>query len=280
MLDDLDEVLRKLLIRELPVKNGEIDITFDQPRRDWSARLSRPTLNVFLYDVRENQKLRQTQPLWDIQRQPDGTTIQRRKPVRVDAHYMVTAWASTPEDEHRLLSRALLAFFRYPDVPEDLLPESLQSQTKPMPITAAQYEELHNVTDVWQTLDNDMRPAIGCIITLALDPYAPLTVPLVRARELRIGPSLEPVEQLLQEPEAADRFWTIGGMLRSAGPLDLSKIHIRLLEQEQEIALRPDGRFAVGHLRAGEYTLEISVDNRPPRRYPFKAPAADYDFVV
>ena len=57
MINDLDEVLRQFLVRELPIKNSEVDIAFDQPAREWSARVSRPTLNLFLYDLRENQKL-------------------------------------------------------------------------------------------------------------------------------------------------------------------------------------------------------------------------------
>ncbi len=49
MYNDLDEALRQLLIRELPIKNSDVDIKFDQPKREWSGRLNRPTLNLFLY---------------------------------------------------------------------------------------------------------------------------------------------------------------------------------------------------------------------------------------
>ena len=192
MIDELDEVVRKLLIREMPIQNGEVDIEFNQPRRDWSARVSRPTLNIFLYDIRENQKLRQTQPMWETERNPDGNATQRRKPVRVDLHYMLTAWATEPEDEHRLLSRALMALFRFANLPEDLLTEGLQVQGKQIPVMVAQYSELNNSTDIWNVLDNEMRPAISMIITLSIDPYAPLTVPLVSHREIRIGPSAIP----------------------------------------------------------------------------------------
>jgi hypothetical protein len=98
MIDDLDEVLRQLLIREIPIKNGEVDIAFDQPSREWSAKLSRPTLNLFLYDARENQKLRQTQPMWEVERQQNNTAVRHRRPARLDLHYMITAWAADPED--------------------------------------------------------------------------------------------------------------------------------------------------------------------------------------
>ena len=120
MIEDLDEALRQLLIREIPVKNSQVDIQFDQPSREWSAKLSRPTLDLFLWDVRENQKLRQAMPVWETTTHPDGTVTQRRKPVRADLHYVITAWANEAEDEHRLLSRALMALFRFPHLPPEL----------------------------------------------------------------------------------------------------------------------------------------------------------------
>ncbi|HSJ52938.1 MAG TPA: DUF4255 domain-containing protein, partial [Anaerolineae bacterium] len=186
MIDDLDEALRKLLIREMPIRNGEVDVKFDQPKREWAARVSRPTVNLFLYDARENQKLRQAQPLWDIFQNPDGTVTRQRKPVRVDLHYMLTAWAAEPEDEHRLLGRALMALFRSSSLPEDLVPESLGRQPAPISFLVAQYDELRNATDIWNVLDNEMRPGIALVVTLALDPYAPIVAPLVRGRELRV----------------------------------------------------------------------------------------------
>src|SRR5512143_3270066 len=105
MIDDLDEALRRLMKEELPIKNGEVEVDFHQPKREWSARLSRPTLNFFLYDLRENAKLRGAQSPWDVQPGPNNTVIQRRRPVRLDANYIITAWATEPEDEHRLLGR-------------------------------------------------------------------------------------------------------------------------------------------------------------------------------
>ena len=58
MIYDMNEALRQLLVEELPIKNGEVDIAFEQPGRQWSSQINRPTINFFLYDVRENLKLR------------------------------------------------------------------------------------------------------------------------------------------------------------------------------------------------------------------------------
>lgn len=278
MIDDLDEVLRQLLIRDLPVRNGEVDIKFDQPRREWSARLSRPTLNLYLYDVRENQKLRQVQPMWELLQNPDGTVTRQRKPVRMDLHYMITAWASEPEDEHRLLGRMLLALFRSSNLPEELLPESLQHQPAPISIMVAQYDEFRNPTDVWNVLDNEMRPAVNCVITMALDPYRPIVGPMVSTRELRFGQAARPWLKKLDQPDEARVYWTIGGTLHSQEPLE--KLHLTLVERGLEVPLREEGRFSIGRLQAGDYTLQVTVDGGEPRRYKISVPSPDYDIEV
>jgi hypothetical protein len=276
MINDLDEALRQLLIREIPIKNGEVDVKFDQPRREWSSRLSRPALNLFLYDVRENIKLRQGQPTWEVERNKEGV-IQRRKPVRVDLYYLVTVWAADPEDEHRLLARTLMALFRHPHLPADLLPEGLQGQPVPIPVVVAQREELQNPADVWSALDNELRPAIVCLVTLALDPYQPLVSTLVRTRELRIGPSPLPPSQQL-EKQAVELFWSIGGVVRTDQPLE--KVRLTLVEQDRGVTLQEGGRFTIGKLKAGDYTLEVAVEGREPVRHKITVPSPDYEIKI
>ena len=278
MIHDLDEALRRLLIREIPIKNSEVEIKFEQPSREWSARLSRPTLNLFLFDVRENAKLRQARPTWQMERHDDGSITRRIKAVRVDLHYMVTAWANDPDDEHRLLAGTLLALFRNPELPEELLPESLQNQPAPITIMVAQEDELKNPTDVWNVLDNEMRPAVNCVVTIALDPYRPIVGPMVRTRELRFGQAGRPWFEKLDQPAAAHVCWTIGGMVHSKQPLD--ELRLTLVERGQEVPLQPEGRFAIGNLQAGEYTLEVTADGQEPRRYNISVPAPDYDIEM
>ncbi len=281
MFHDLDEALRQLLIREIPVKNGEVDIKFDQPTREWTARLSRPTLNLFLHDIRENLKLRTSQQ-WMIEHNPDGTVTQRRTPARIDLHYMITAWANDPDDEHNLLGRTLMALFRQPHLPKDLLPENLQDQPSPIPIKVAQEEELRNVADVWKTLDNEMRPAIALTVTMAIDPYLPLITPLVRTRELRIGQAAEPSAlQKLVDEAGREVFWTIGGTIHTDEPLE--EISLTLVERGLEVPLQveeEEGRFTIGKLRAGDYTLEVASNGRTLKRHKITVPAPDYELEV
>lgn len=276
MIDEIDEALRQLFIRELPIKNNEIDIAFEQPKREWSGRLSRPTINIFLHDVRENVKLRQTQMQRQFERTREGVAIQRLNFVRLDLHYVVTVWATDPEDEHRLLTRAILVLFKNQELPTDLLPEGLQNQPWPVPLVVAQYETVEKPSDIWNVMDNQQRPAIMMVATIALDPMLPFSAPIVRARELRFGQADPALTRQLLEQAGVGSYWTIGGIVRSKKPL--SNLNVRLIEDGRSATLQPEGRFTLGNLRAGDYTLEITADGRKPSLKQVTVPAPDYDF--
>jgi len=278
MFHDIDDVLRQLLIRGIPIRNGEIDVVFDQPTRDWSARLSRPTLNLFLHNVRENVKLRGSQQ-WFMEQTAEGQVTQRRAPARIDLHYMITAWANEPDDEHNLLARAMMALLREPNLPPDLLPASLEAQPLPCPLQVAQEDAARNPGEVWNALDNELRPSISLSVTVAVDPYAPLVTPLVRTRELRIGQSLNPAQSRTLVADGETRaLWTIGGRVFADEPLDA--LVVRLVERGLDVPVAPDGQFAIGKLREGAYTLEVRGDGHSLKSQVITVPAPDYEIHV
>lgn len=268
MIDDLDEALRQLLLRELP-KEWSVNVAFDQPRREWSARLnSKPTLNLFLHDLRENNTLRQTE--WQIKRNGDGTATKQRTPVRIDLHYMITAWAAEAEDEHRLLTGALMALFRYPTLPKDVLPKSLSNQPWPIPVRVAEQDALRSPADIWSAMDNELRPAIACILTVAFNPYQTLTGPVVKSRDLRFRQA--------KQDQLADQFWMVGGTVRGADSFE--HMHLTLLERGLEVPVAPNGDFIIGNLNRGDYTLEVSLEGQAPQRRKITVPSPTYDIEL
>jgi len=191
---------------------------------------------------------------------------------------MVTAWANEPEDEHSLLSRTWLALLRYPRLPADILPESLRAQPLPIPLMVGQHEDLRNPADVWNVLDNEMRPALSLTVTLCLDPAQVLTTPLVRSWELRVGHRLPAPAQELDLEAQPDAFWTIGGSLRSQQPLE--SVRMTLVERGLDVPVQPDGRFVIGPVRPGDYTLEVRAEGAKARQFKVTVPAADCTLEV
>ena len=119
----------------------------------------------------------------------------------------------------------------------------------------------------------------GCAVhntRLNLNPYQPITGPLVRTRELRFGQSGTPATGRLDEGSEAETYWTVGGVVRSGGE-PLSAGQLSLVDQGREVPLQEDGRFTIGHLRAGEYTLSVSRDGGEPHLFQIAVPAPDYD---
>lgn len=260
MIADLDETIRRLLQQELPIKNGEIEIKFDQPKREWSARLNRPTVNLFLYDLRENPVLRQhgwEQIAGNGNGRGDNQLAHlKRTPFRVDCFYMLTTWASDSEDEHRLLSSALLALFRFPVLPADRLVGSLKKQPFEVPARLANHDRLTNPAEVWSSLDNEMRPSISYIITLALDPWVEITAPLVRTFTMRSGQAVGmPELPSLQMDTVLERV-DLGGTVQSAKSGDpLSGIQVAIKGTGLFTTTDTSGRFRLGSLPPGEYIL-------------------------
>src|SRR5215213_5551203 len=132
MLADLDESVRALLKRELGRHGFDgVDVVFEAPTKEWAAALSSPTVNLFLYDIREATDRRINE--WKEQR-GNGHAVEHRPPLRVEVSYAVTAWTRAVEDEHRLLSQVLAVLYAYTVLPDDILAGTLANGSQPFPL--------------------------------------------------------------------------------------------------------------------------------------------------
>lgn len=284
MISEIDQALRELLLRNLPMRRGEVDIVFDQPKREWSARLSKPSLNLYLYDIRENIELRVSQ---QVQRQPvdDNRISLRFTPQRFDLCYLVTGWAKDIQDEHLLLSSALMTFLRHPLLPDDLTPSELKQPELPVRLAIAQSSETRDVTDLWNTLDNEMHPAIRVKVTIAIEPIAPQIVPAVTTTELDFvrKPNADeiaarPEGQPPKPVKASSRFMVRGKI--TSQKYSPSVLKLVLKETGQEIEIREDGEFHVTRLQAGEYHLDVLANERLLKHQKIQVPSPSYDITL
>lgn len=283
MIVEIDEALKNLLMQEIDIQGNEVDINFEQPKRDWSARLSKPTINLFLFDVRENLRLRGAEQYTTIRR-ADGTSEVRRNLVRMDLRYLMTAWVKEAEDEHLLLSSALISMLRFPFLPQDLLPDSFKEQPAPISIEVATFPPengpIDKFTEIWGVLDNEMRPGVQVTVTVAVDPYRPMVFKQVRTREVRYVQQSEIAPDTSNGNQAVSKtYWTLGGTIQSTKHA-LSTISAVLVEKQLKVELDEDGRFTLPSLNEGEYHLDILVNNKVLKRQPILVPSDEYEIVV
>src|SRR5205814_1446167 len=138
MIQDVDESLRALVKRDA-LNGSKADVAFDAPNKEWSSRRNTPTVDLYLYDIRED--LDQREVMWEDIRgdSRDSRLITERRPPprRFKLSYLVTAWTQRPEDEHRLLSSLLACFLRNPIIPAYALSGTLAQARQPIPLNIA-----------------------------------------------------------------------------------------------------------------------------------------------
>ena len=271
MISDLDEAIKRLLIKKGAIDMAEIDINFETPDREWSTSVSRPTINIYLYDIRENHRLRGTE--WAITKDENGNATKKKNASRIDLSYLVTAWTSDITDEHRLLWHALFTLFRYHELPEDILSEQLLRMKYPIKTFVAQPDGLfNNPADFWSALDNEIKPSINYVVTIPLDIDMAFTAPMVRTKVLEVNPPDTDTERLIQ----------VTGHLREAGTPQQGITEARIVAREAGMTAMTDdqGYYSFPKLSTGKHTLQVLREGKEAVETIINIPADTYDIEV
>ncbi|MDX2161446.1 MAG: DUF4255 domain-containing protein [bacterium] len=199
MIHELDSTFERILYEQGKINRRDVDIAFDAPTSEWSARVSRPTLNMWCFDLRENMRLRNAD-LSTKTGKNGGIGRAAVPPRRYDLAYLLTSWARKMEDEHQLLWRALGALMQVPLITEAMsVGDALKGQPYDIPVTVANPGEVHaNITDLWSVLNNQMRLGFVVVATLALDTGRGFEAPLVFEKRLVFGQSSDPESETIE----------------------------------------------------------------------------------
>ncbi|MFE7543001.1 DUF4255 domain-containing protein [Streptomyces platensis] len=171
MMHEVDEAIRRVL-RGGVLPDGTGDVAFEAPTRDWAARRNAPTLNAYLYDIREDVARRERGAI--AERDARGVVVRRRQPPRwFRLSYLVTAWTTRPEDEHRLLSAALGCLLSHEILPAAALPDALRGLEVSIPLTVAvPPPESRSIADIWSALGGELKPSLDVVVTVPI-PVSP-----------------------------------------------------------------------------------------------------------
>lgn len=202
MIHDVDETLRALVRRD--VLNGtKVDVSFDAPTKDWTARRQGPAINLYLYDVQEDLQRRPGQFVEN--RDDRGRVADRtRPPRRFKLSYLLTAWTQRAEDEHRLLSALLACFLSYDGLPPDVLQGALAEQGEAIRLTVGlPLPPERSLSDVWTALGGELKPSLNLVLTVPFPPLAAHTQPVgppVRERRVTVRGRNGVVEEVSGRP--------------------------------------------------------------------------------
>lgn len=195
MISQVDDALREIVRTD--AVDTEIDVVFDAPTKDWAARRNAPTVNLYLYDIREDLKHRASG--FSERHDPQTGHVVARMPAPrfYKLSYLLTAWTQRPEDEHRLLDSLLRAFLKYDALPERLVTGPLAEPGETVKITIGlPPPEDRAFADVWSALGGELKPSLDLVVVAPMwtgrvyDVGAPVDEGLiVEARDLVHGGS-------------------------------------------------------------------------------------------
>jgi hypothetical protein len=271
MISDLDESIKKLVITKGELDPSQIEIAFEAPDREWSASISKPTVNIYLYDIRENHELRGTE--WVINHNNDGTATRKKSPSRIDISYLITVWANDVSDEHRLLWHVMSTLFRYPEIPEDVLSGDLLEHIYPIKTSTAQPDGLfNNPSDFWAALDNKIKASVNYVVTLPLDKEMTFTAPTVKTKIIDVKPPETDSERIIQ----------IGGVVQKSGEpaRDLNDAKVLAKEVGMTAGIDAEGYYTFPNIRIGKHTFKVIASGKELKEMVVTIPSDNYDLEI
>ena len=259
MFADLDEALRQLLIREVPLGANDVDIVFQRPDRENVARFGKPTIDLFLFDASENHEFPEAG--WQKAANGNGVVGLRWPPLRVDVRYFVTVWAQAVEDEHRLLFHVYRTLRRLTEVPEGAWEGALAGHPRTLHL---QVEDgaVKELIDLWGVLDNRMQPGLVLKATVAIDLNAVREAPVVRTSTLR-------ARRFGQGPEMRHRL--SGRVVDGAGK-PVSGARVRARGRGVGVETAEDGGFRIASVPGEATDLTVEAPGYRPRTEPVAVP--------
>ena len=190
MIEDLSASVRALLEYELRTPGQEVipdlGISFAQPDDSFPPTgVTKPAVNLFLYDVREDLKLRHNEWFRYRQMSPTGYEV-NRQPLLMECSYLVTAWSDSAtaaaNDEHTVLSAMIMALRRHNCLP-DTLPNKIEPDgpaikilqgtlagINPLPRAfTIQDGYLQSLGEFWRSMGHGPKPRFNYTVTIAVD---------------------------------------------------------------------------------------------------------------
>jgi hypothetical protein len=274
VIDDLSNTLRSVLQQPGgPKELNDARIVFDHPTETFKP--AEPTIDLFLYDVRENTELRSNAAIVESR---DGRATISRPPLRLACSYLLTAWPSgggeLPLMEQQLLSQALLVLRRHATVPKQLLQGSLKQQGIAVPLAIAQGDGLKDPREFWTAIGNKLRPSIIVTATIAMElsEPAPEEATLVTVHDIRLGERTAPTERKVK-PETLQGPFTVVGCITEEDKKPATDATVTLLEARLSAQTDANGRYLLGRVLPGDYTLRVERKGTKPTEIQITIPA-------
>lgn len=239
MLELIDEGLEAFFRATVPLSATDVDVSFEAPDREWSAKLSRPTVNLFLWDIRRSTNSRSGMRTVEV----DGQVVHQPALPVVELRYVISAWTTDHDDERGLLAGMMRSLLRFGTIPRDYLSTAFDRLELPVVLMARAGED-H--MDVFKALEGQVKPGLNIVVTTEfdIDSASPAGPPVrsIGTSIGRLGGGRESRRRLAGEVVGAEERGLVGAVVRS--PSDMTQVN-------------PQGQFLLRATEGDEIVIDV-----------------------
>lgn len=273
-IDDLSHTLETVLqdpsfVSMFP-ELASADIVFDRPVDPFTP--SKTTVDLFLYDLREDLDLRSN----EVTRTRVGQqVITHPAALRLACSYLVTAWPVGGTDlalqEQRLLSEVLVVLSHYPTIPSVFLQGSLIGQDPPLPMVALHPDALKNLAEFWSSLGSRLKASLTVTVTISVPVFSDIADYQVTTRTVQYAPgSSVPPEALI----------AVGGQVLGPGSQAVAGALVDILDAGQRQTTNSAGKFVFDQVPAGVHSIRAVAAGFKPQTQNLTVPGLPNDYVI
>lgn len=274
MIRDLSETLKAVLqdptFALVFPELAAADIIFDRPLDPFNP--TKTTIDLFLYDVRENVELRSNE--YTITK-VDGQAITHPAALRLACSYLVTAWpiggTELALQEQRLLTQVLRVLSRYPTIPASFLQGSLTGQDPPLPMVALHPDALKNLAEFWSSLGSKMKASLTVTVTISVPVFADVTDFQVTTHTTSYSTGTG------VPPEAVQH---VGGRVLDQTSAAVSGALVNLLDAGLSATTDGDGHFDFQPVTPGTHSILVAAVGFKPLTQSVTVPGLPDDYVI
>jgi Pvc16 N-terminal domain/Carboxypeptidase regulatory-like domain len=279
-IDDLSETLKQVLqdpsFATMFPELAAADIIFDRP----SDTLAPPktTVDLFLYDIREDLDLRSNQT---TKTRAGNQTITHPAALRLACSYLATAWpvggADLPLQEQRLLSEVLVVLSHYPTIPSSFLQGTLAGQEPPLPMVALHPDALKNLAEFWSSLGSKLKASLTVTITISVPVFSDITDFIVTTENFGFAPGMS---------APAETSLAFGGQVVNSLSQGVAGAFVDVLDPLSLVPSAPQqttrrsGHYVFPQIAAGNYKLRAVATGFQPQIQSVTVPGVPGDYQI
>jgi len=273
-IDDLSHTLEAVLqdpaFTTMFPELAAADIVFDRPLDPFTP--AKTTIDLFLYDLREDLDLRSN----EVTRTRVGSqVITHPAALRLACSYLVTAWpvggTDLPLQEQRLLSEVLVVLSHYPTIPNIFLQGSLLGQDPPLPMVALHPDALKNLAEFWSSLGSKLKASLTVTVTISVPVFSDLTDFEVTTRTMQYTPA---------QSTPAETLIAVGGQVVGPGSQAVAGALVDILDAGLQQTTDNRGGFIFDQVPAGAHTVRAVASGYKPQTQNVTVPGMPNDYVI